>query len=240
MEVWRLWVLVVSFMVLVQTLGIKCCVRQEREALLNIKTYFLTNYNDTLVEKHLSSWATNPKSDCCTWNRVKCHPSSGRVSKLSFQHLNVRRYDEHPFGKGDPANVSIGFSMFQTFKELTSLNFSQGGFQSLENTAGLYYFGLATPATNSDEAFGPWMLVNRRNRRPRHVHWSDTRHQQQTSDSKLQQQVSGPGPTSEPTAIAQKTRFAPIADAQDLEDGEGSFGQKGHQHPCLLGEAADC
>ncbi|KAI9084456.1 hypothetical protein K1719_033444 [Acacia pycnantha] len=138
MEVRRLWVLVVSFMVLVQTLGVKCCVREEREALLNIKTYFLTNYNDTLkVEKHLSSWVTDDsKSDCCRWNRVKCHPSSGRVSKLSLQDLYVMKYPyEYPLSKGDPANVSIDFSMFQNFKELTSLNFSLGGFQSLENNA---------------------------------------------------------------------------------------------------------
>ncbi|KAK4267655.1 hypothetical protein QN277_024407 [Acacia crassicarpa] len=142
MEVWRCWVLVVSFVVLVQTLGIKCCVRQEREALLNIKTYFQTKYNDSMVNELLSSWVTNPKSDCCTWNRVKCHLLSGRVSKLSLQALNVIRstYDEYPFPKGDLADVSIDFSMFQNFKELTSLNLSQGGFQSLENTTGSCHF----------------------------------------------------------------------------------------------------
>ncbi|KAI9084503.1 hypothetical protein K1719_033491 [Acacia pycnantha] len=135
MEVRRLWVLVVNFMVLVQTLGIKCCLRQEREALLNIKTYFLTNYNNTRVEKYLSSWVTDdPNSDCCRWNQVKCHPSSGRVSKLSLQDLNhIKLFSVAP-RVGDPANFAIDFSMFQNFKELTSLNLSKGGFQSLENT----------------------------------------------------------------------------------------------------------
>ncbi|KAK4267648.1 hypothetical protein QN277_024401 [Acacia crassicarpa] len=141
MEVGRLWVLMVSCMVLVQTLGTKCCVRQEREALLNIKTYFLTNYNDSLkVQKHLSSWVNESNSDCCWWNRVRCHPSSGRVSKLSLQELNVNN-DEYSFGQ--PANGSIDFSMFQNFKELRSLTFSNGGFRSLENTAGSCHFGLA-------------------------------------------------------------------------------------------------
>ncbi|KAK4267649.1 hypothetical protein QN277_024402 [Acacia crassicarpa] len=143
MEERRLWVLVVSFMVLVQTLGIKCCVRQEREALLNIKTYFLTNYNDTRVEKYLSSWVTDdPNSDCCRWNQVKCHPSSGRVSKLSLQDLNDIKLFSEAHRVGDPANFAIDFSMFQDFKELTSLNLSRGGFQSLENTAGSCLFGL--------------------------------------------------------------------------------------------------
>ncbi|KAK4267646.1 hypothetical protein QN277_024399 [Acacia crassicarpa] len=138
MEVRTLWGLVVSFMVLVQTLEIKCCVIQEREALLNIKTYFLTNYNDPVVEKRLSSWVSDdPNSDCCRWNRVTCHPSSARVSKLSLQALNVIS------STYDPANVSLDFSLFQNFKEVTSLNFSHGGFQSLKNTAGSCHFWIS-------------------------------------------------------------------------------------------------
>ncbi|XP_028782565.1 receptor-like protein 15 [Neltuma alba] len=68
----RLWVLLVSFVVWAQTLGTKCCVREEREALLNIKAYLLNLYeSDPLVEKRLSSWVTvDPNSDCCSWNRV--------------------------------------------------------------------------------------------------------------------------------------------------------------------------
>ncbi|XP_054782615.1 receptor-like protein 1 [Prosopis cineraria] len=93
----------VCFLVLAHTLGIKCCVREEREALLNIKAYFHENYDDPLVDQRLSSWVTDPNSDCCTWERVTCHASSD-------------------------------FSLFQNFKELTSLNFSKGQFQSLENT----------------------------------------------------------------------------------------------------------
>ena len=94
MEMRRLWaILVVCFVFLAQSLVIKCCVSEEREALLKIKTYFVTNYNDTVVEKRLSSWVSDPKSDCCAWNRVKCHPSSRLVSKLSLQALDhANRY----------------------------------------------------------------------------------------------------------------------------------------------------
>ncbi|KAK4283840.1 hypothetical protein QN277_000747 [Acacia crassicarpa] len=67
-----------------------------------------------------------------------------------------------------------------------------------------------TSATGSEEAFGPWMLVNRRNRRNRPVQWPE---------SKLQQQPSGPGPRSvKPTVIAQKSRYAPIEDPQNQDD----------------------
>ena len=66
--------MVVSFAFLAQSLVIQSCVREEREALLHIKTYFLANYNDTVVENYLWSWISDPKSDCCKWNRVKCHP----------------------------------------------------------------------------------------------------------------------------------------------------------------------
>ncbi|KAK4279903.1 hypothetical protein QN277_011605 [Acacia crassicarpa] len=66
-----------------------------------------------------------------------------------------------------------------------------------------------TSAKDSDEAFGPWMLVNRRNRRSRPVHWSDSKQQQQASGS-------GARPVL-PTAIVQKSRYAPIEDSQNLE-----------------------
>ena len=135
----RFWLvlLLVIFVVLVQTLVIKCCVREEREALLNIKAYLLVGYNnDPLVDKRLSSWVTDPNSDCCTWDRIKCHVSSGRVSEISLQALNYRPSDEFGLSRHNYASVSIDFSMFQNFMEVTSLNFSQGQFQSLENTAG--------------------------------------------------------------------------------------------------------
>lgn len=140
MEMTLLWVGLL-FVVLSQTPVIKCCVREEREALLKIKTYFVTNYNSSLVEKRLQSWVRDPKSDCCRWNRVKCHHSSGRVSILSLQALNsiheaghLRSPDgsmEQPYG-----NFSIDFLMFQSFKEITSLNFSSNQFRSVQNTPG--------------------------------------------------------------------------------------------------------
>ncbi|XP_028782556.1 receptor-like protein 15 [Neltuma alba] len=140
---WVLWVM--SFVVLAQILGIKCCVREEREALLNLKAYVLDVYhNDPLVEKRLSSWVTDdPNSDCCRWDRVTCHVSSGRVSEISLQALNYRRSDgafgfsaaslhndEKPVVgvpdlPGLPPLPPIDFSLFQSFKEVTSLNFSQ-------------------------------------------------------------------------------------------------------------------
>ncbi|KAI9084571.1 hypothetical protein K1719_033559 [Acacia pycnantha] len=132
----RLCVLLVSFLVLGQTLGIKCCVREEREALLNIKTYLLDgNNNDPLVEKRLSSWVSDQDSDCCTWDRVRCHVSSGLVSVISLQALNYRPSGEFGLSIGNFVNIGIDFSMFQNFKELKSLNFSLSGFESLEHTA---------------------------------------------------------------------------------------------------------
>ncbi|XP_054783363.1 receptor-like protein 1 [Prosopis cineraria] len=124
----RLVISVACFLVLAQTLGITCCVREEREALVSIKAYF-RNYSDnaTFVDRRLSLWVNDPNRDCCTWNRVRCHASSGRVSRLYLQGLNYRPQEHIP----------IDFSLFQTFKDLTSLNLSKGRFGSLMNTEGL-------------------------------------------------------------------------------------------------------
>ncbi|KAI4356205.1 hypothetical protein L6164_000245 [Bauhinia variegata] len=128
----ELLLLLLCFIVLAQILGSKGCLREERTALLDIKA-FLNAYNDSTLERRLSTWVNDPTSDCCKWNHVKCDPFSNHVVKLYLQDLHVNPhsvllYNNHSM------EVSIDFSLFQNFKELRSLNLSQGGFQRLIHT----------------------------------------------------------------------------------------------------------
>ncbi|KAI4356213.1 hypothetical protein L6164_000252 [Bauhinia variegata] len=130
--------LLLCFKVLAQILGSKGCLREERTALLDIKA-FLNAYNDSTLELRLSTWVNDPTSDCCKWNHVKCDPFTNHVVKLYLQDLHVNphsvlQYNNHSM------EVSIDFSLFQNFKELRSLNLSQGGFQRLIHTEGTIYW----------------------------------------------------------------------------------------------------
>ncbi|KAI4353899.1 hypothetical protein L6164_002820 [Bauhinia variegata] len=115
--------LVFYFMVLVQILGSEGCMREERTALLDIKA-FLNTYNDSSIDHDLYLWVNDTESDCCSWNRVMCNPSSGHVVKLYLQGLRTssRQY------------ASIDLSLFQKFKELRSLNLSDDRLETMIHT----------------------------------------------------------------------------------------------------------
>ncbi|KAI4353900.1 hypothetical protein L6164_002820 [Bauhinia variegata] len=118
--------LVFYFMVLVQILGSEGCMREERTALLDIKA-FLNTYNDSSIDHDLYLWVNDTESDCCSWNRVMCNPSSGHVVKLYLQGLRTssRQY------------ASIDLSLFQKFKELRSLNLSDDRLETMIHTEAL-------------------------------------------------------------------------------------------------------
>ncbi|KAI4353929.1 hypothetical protein L6164_002849 [Bauhinia variegata] len=105
------------FIVLAQILRSNGCLREERTALLDLKASVNT-YNDITVERSLYSWVNDAESDCCRWNRVKCDPTSGNVVKLYLQGLLPP----------SPWKVYLDMSLFQKFKELRSLNLSDGNF----------------------------------------------------------------------------------------------------------------
>ncbi|KAL4366042.1 uncharacterized protein [Arachis hypogaea] len=112
-----LLVLVVTTIVLVEVFGnVNGCFPEEKKSLLEFKAAY---YNETL----LPSWVDHPNSDCCHWERVTCDSSSGRVFNLSLQNLG-----KHDIN-GDCLSPHINWSLFLSFKELTSLDLSHNCFQ---------------------------------------------------------------------------------------------------------------
>uniref|UniRef100_J3M208 Leucine-rich repeat-containing N-terminal plant-type domain-containing protein n=1 Tax=Oryza brachyantha TaxID=4533 RepID=J3M208_ORYBR len=94
------------------------CFVEERAALMDIRSS-LTSSNGTARR----SWG--PDGDCCSWERVNCSTSTGRVSHLYFSNL----YDSQAFW-------SFNTTVFSSFPELQFLDLS-GIYPSSLNSDGL-------------------------------------------------------------------------------------------------------
>ncbi|KAF9618712.1 hypothetical protein IFM89_002407 [Coptis chinensis] len=62
----------------------------------------------------LSTWVDDKRSDCCTWERVKCSNSTGRVIRLSL----YATYSSHQY---------LDESLYTPFEELQHLDLSENG-----------------------------------------------------------------------------------------------------------------
>lgn len=100
--------------VMVQVFGIiSGCFLQEKAALLDFKA---TYFNDSV----LPSWVDDPKSNCCSWERVACDSTSVHVI-----HLTLDQVQPVPWWScGNHTITSFNWSVFQPFKELRTLNLS--------------------------------------------------------------------------------------------------------------------
>ncbi|GLU12190.1 hypothetical protein SLE2022_288900 [Rubroshorea leprosula] len=101
--------------------GITGCSEEEKMGLLEFKAFVKSEGYD--ADALLPSWVDDPKDDCCKWERVTCDSTESHVIELSLH--NTRQFDVPSFSIYDPANSwYLNVSLFQPFKELTTLNLS--------------------------------------------------------------------------------------------------------------------
>ena len=71
------------------------------------------------------------KSECCSWEQVKCNTTTGYVIKLTLSSINQEQTYEEPFFFNENQNYEdtwyINISLFQPFKELRNLDLSDNG-----------------------------------------------------------------------------------------------------------------
>ncbi|MBA0814456.1 hypothetical protein Gohar_020287, partial [Gossypium harknessii] len=111
---------------------LKSCVEEERVGLLQFKEFIESEGYD--ADHLFPSWSGDPLSDCCSWERVTCNSSTGRVIQLSLN--NTRKYIRCSYD----SNWYVNLALFQPFVHLTTLDLSfnaiggwienQGGFGS--------------------------------------------------------------------------------------------------------------
>ncbi|KAG8501484.1 hypothetical protein CXB51_003991 [Gossypium anomalum] len=115
---------------------LKSCVEEERVGLLQFKEFIESEGYD--ADHLFPSWSGDPLSDCCSWERVTCNSSTGRVIQLSLN--NTRKYAMEHIRYSYDSNWYVNLALFQPFVHLTTLDLSfnaiggwienQGGFGS--------------------------------------------------------------------------------------------------------------
>ncbi|CAF2084072.1 unnamed protein product [Brassica napus] len=100
------------------------CIEKERKGLLELKTSLLLSGSSFIAsfDETFNTWTNDTVSDCCRWERVKCSPTTKRVTGLALSKLNF-------------LNQSLlNLSLLYPFEELQSLNLSarwSNGFSAL-------------------------------------------------------------------------------------------------------------
>ncbi|XP_007023307.2 PREDICTED: probable LRR receptor-like serine/threonine-protein kinase At4g36180 isoform X3 [Theobroma cacao] len=108
-------------LLLLQTHGFRGCLETERIGLLKLKAFIesVSEGPDTT----LITWVDgHERSNCRSWDRVKCNATTGRLMELSLSHARTRI----PGTLFRICNLNI--SLFHPFEELVSLDLSDNGF----------------------------------------------------------------------------------------------------------------
>ncbi|KAJ4946679.1 hypothetical protein NE237_014307 [Protea cynaroides] len=119
-----LWISLILLFQLHNYLNCLGCLEEERIALLEFKkaSYNTWQSIDDGYDK-LPSWQIDDEGgsdvDCCSWERVYCNTTTGRVIQLSLDYSYDRFVDD----------CYLNVSLFSTFKELQHLNLSYNGFR---------------------------------------------------------------------------------------------------------------
>ena len=125
----------VFMLLLIQICGAKGCIEEEKMGLLEFKAFL--KVNDKNADFLLPSWIDHNKiSKCCSWERVICNPTTGRVEKL---FLNNIRQQQHWFYYGNDKFWLLNVSMFLPFKELHHLNLSANSFDGFIENEGMIF-----------------------------------------------------------------------------------------------------
>ncbi|XP_052726262.1 receptor-like protein 56 isoform X2 [Vigna angularis] len=130
----KAWLVLMGVMVVLgHVLGTNGCFEEERNALLDFKASY---GNESYV---LPSWLNDPKSNCCSWERVTCSSSSGHIIHLALGNLHTKETGMEPFvfpyGEMGPYRYvmrpfrlqpmrSLNWSLFLPLRELRSLGLS--------------------------------------------------------------------------------------------------------------------
>ena len=119
-------ILLWALLIFVQIHEHKACIEDERMGLLELKAFLKSKTNHT--KPLLPTWVNNTKSECCSWEQVKCSTSTGHVIKLTLARINQEQTYEEPFFFNENQNYEdtwyINISLFQPFKELRNLDLS--------------------------------------------------------------------------------------------------------------------
>ena len=103
-----------ALLLLVQIHKHIACIEDERMGLLELKAFLKSKTNHT--KPLLPTWVNDTKSECCSWEQVKCNTTTGYVIKLTLSSINQEQNYENPW--------YINMSLFQPFKELRNLDLS--------------------------------------------------------------------------------------------------------------------
>nr|DAD30252.1 TPA_asm: hypothetical protein HUJ06_031720 [Nelumbo nucifera] len=104
------------------------CLEQEKMALLAFKASVPWTDDDDTSSGPLATWVEDDDNDdCCSWERVQCNLTTGRIIQLS---LNYTRYGWLPIWL-------LNASLFLPFQELQHLDLSENGFRGLADNEGI-------------------------------------------------------------------------------------------------------
>ncbi|ESQ27737.1 hypothetical protein EUTSA_v10019030mg [Eutrema salsugineum] len=97
--------------------GYQSCVEKERNALLQLKNYFVSITREVFVDDVLPTWTNDTKSNCCGWDGLRCNLTSGRVTEIALSGT-------YPFLTILKENSLLNLSLLHPFEDVRSLNFS--------------------------------------------------------------------------------------------------------------------
>ncbi|XP_024013438.1 leucine-rich repeat receptor protein kinase EMS1 isoform X2 [Eutrema salsugineum] len=109
--------LICVMLLLGQLHGYQSCVEKERNALLELKNYFVSITREVFVDDVLPTWTNDTKSNCCGWDGLRCNLTSGRVTEIALSGT-------YPFLTILKENSLLNLSLLHPFEDVRSLNFS--------------------------------------------------------------------------------------------------------------------
>ncbi|KAM4113351.1 hypothetical protein ACJW30_05G214200 [Castanea mollissima] len=117
-----------GLIVLVHLHGHRGCFEEERISLLEIKEEFMRSSPNVTIRDHLlPSWVEDHMSECCEWERVTCNSTTGHVTHFSLHNIWAFETEVDPSFYFEDMVWFLNVSLFESFKELRSLDLSFNG-----------------------------------------------------------------------------------------------------------------
>ncbi|KAF9586936.1 hypothetical protein IFM89_039808 [Coptis chinensis] len=120
MNSWPWTICMFVFFAIFRYNGCLGCLEEERVALCKIKASTKWNHTDCVRTDNryppippFCTWVDDKTSDCCTWERVECSNTTGRVIQLSLKNTKIEDY-----------NQFLDVSLYTAFEELQHLDLS--------------------------------------------------------------------------------------------------------------------